>query len=234
MGNREGKFATKLGEGTLRLAREIGGEKFAVHVRGLDFPAHDPRAFFANAVAYATSHRGADHLSSFAHVFQRVVSLPELGYPEPVHRQDAAASPRLVMIGQNLMSWYDSLKCCKFLFFGGVKPTHIWNWYRYVTGRDVSLDELMEAGERIFVQKRLFNLACGSGPWDDTMPPRILEQPRDIGTDQPSTPPFAEMLAEYYRLRQWDPETGAIAAEVLQRLGLPQPILAARQPVAVA
>ena len=65
------------------------------------------------------------------------------------------------------------------------------------------------------------------------VPPRILEQPRDIGTDQPSVPPFSEMLAEYYRLRQWDPTTGAIAAEVIQRLGLPEPILAPRQPVAV-
>ena len=229
IGRRDGQFARRLGEGTLRFAREIGGEAFAVHVRGLDFPAHDPRAFYANAVAYATSHRGADHLSSFAHVFQRVVTLPELGYPEPVHRQDAAASPRLVMIGQNLMSWFDSLKCCKFLFFGGIKPTHIWSWYRFVTGRDVSLDDLLESGERIFVQKRLFNLACGSGPWDDTMPPRMLELPRDIGTDSRSLPPFEDMLAEYYRLRQWDPDTGAIAPDVLQRLGLPEPILAERR-----
>jgi aldehyde:ferredoxin oxidoreductase len=235
IGEREGTFAQRLGEGTLRFARDIGGEAFAIHVRGLDFPAHDPRAFYANAVAYATSHRGADHLSSFAHVFQRVVSLPELGYPEPVHRQDASATPGLVVVGQNLMSWFDSLKCCKFLFFGGVKPTHIWNWYRYVTGRDVTLDQLMEAGERIFVQKRLFNLACGSGPWDDTMPSRILDSPRDIGVDgEKSVPPFATMLAEYYRLRQWDPTTGAIAPEVLQRLDLPAPILSQRQPVAVA
>ena len=233
IGLREGSFATRLGEGTLRFARSVGGEAFAVHVRGLDFPAHDPRAFFANAVAYATSHRGADHLSSFAHVFQRVVSLPELGYPEPVHRQDAAATPALVVTGQNLMSWYDSLKCCKFLFFGGVKPTHIWNWYRFVTGRSVSMEELMETGERIFLQKRLFNLACGSGPWDDTMPPRMLELPRDIGTEEKSIPPFQDMLAEYYRLREWDPETGAIADEVIARLSLPQPILAERQPVAV-
>jgi len=233
IGLREGSFATRLGEGTLRFARSVGGEAFAVHVRGLDFPAHDPRAFFANAVAYATSHRGADHLSSFAHVFQRVVSLPELGYPEPVHRQDAAATPALVVTGQNLMSWYDSLKCCKFLFFGGVKPTHIWNWYRFVTGRSVSMEELMETGERIFLQKRLFNLACGSGPWDDTMPPRMLELPRDIGTEEKSIPPFQDMLAEYYRLRGWDPETGAIADEVIARLSLPQPILAERQPVAV-
>jgi aldehyde:ferredoxin oxidoreductase len=233
IGLREGSFATRLGEGTLRFARSVGGEAFAVHVRGLDFPAHDPRAFFANAVAYATSHRGADHLSSFAHVFQRVVSLPELGYPEPVHRQDAAATPALVVTGQNLMSWYDSLKCCKFLFFGGVKPTHIWTWYRFVTGRSVSLEELMETGERIFLQKRLFNLACGSGPWDDTMPPRMLELPRDIGTEEKSIPPFQDMLAEYYRLREWDPETGSIADEVIARLGLPRPILAERQPVAV-
>jgi aldehyde:ferredoxin oxidoreductase len=233
IGLREGSFATRLGEGTLRFARSVGGEAFAVHVRGLDFPAHDPRAFFANAVAYATSHRGADHLSSFAHVFQRVVSLPELGYPEPVHRQDAAATPALVVTGQNLMSWYDSLKCCKFLFFGGVKPTHIWTWYRFVTGRSISLEELMETGERIFLQKRLFNLACGSGPWDDTMPPRMLELPRDIGTEEKSIPPFQDMLAEYYRLREWDPETGSIADEVIARLGLPRPILAERQPVAV-
>jgi len=233
IGNRSGAFATQLGEGTLRFARSIGGEAFAVHVRGLDFPAHDPRAFYANAIAYATSHRGADHLSSFAHVFQRVVSLPELGYPEPVHRQDAAASPQLVVVGQNLMSWYDSLKCCKFLFFGGIKPTHIWNWYGFVTGRSVSLSELMETGERIFLQKRLFNLACGSGPWDDTMPPRMLELPRDIGTDERSIPPFAPMLAEYYRLRQWDPQTGAISQEVLDRLNLPEPILSAPQPIAV-
>jgi aldehyde:ferredoxin oxidoreductase len=235
IGAREGTFAQRLGEGTLRFARQIGGESFAVHVRGLDFPAHDPRAFFANAVAYATSHRGADHLSSFAHVFQRTVSLPELGYPEPVHRQDAAATPELVMKGQNLMSWFDSLKCCKFLFFGGIKPHHVLDWYNFVTGRGLSLDELMEVGERIFLQKRLFNLACGSGPWDDVMPPRMLELPRDIGTDPPqkSVPPFAEMLAEYYRLRRWDPQTGAIAPEVTRRLGLPEPILARRQPVAV-
>jgi aldehyde:ferredoxin oxidoreductase len=232
IGRREGTFARRMGEGTVRFAREIGGEAFAIHVRGLDFPAHDPRAYFANAVAYATSHRGADHLSSFAHVFQRTVSLPEFGYEEPVHRQDASETPRLVMLGQNLMSWFDSLKCCKFLFFGGIKPTHIWNWYRYVTGRQISFDELLEDGERVFVQKRLFNLACGSGPWDDTMPSRILELPRDIGTDAPSVPPFAPMLAEYYRLRGWDPETGAIDPEVLGRLGLPEPILAERQPVA--
>ena len=40
------------------------------------------------------------------------------------------------------------------------------------------------------------------------------------------------MLTEYYALRKWDPSTGAIDAEVLERLGLPQPVLAPRQLVA--
>jgi aldehyde:ferredoxin oxidoreductase len=233
MGLREGEFARRLGEGTLRFARAIGGEEFAVHVRGLDFPAHDPRAFYANAVAYATSHRGADHLSSFAHTFQRVVSLPELGYPEPQHRRDVEGTPLLVLKCQHLMSWFDSLKCCKFLLFGGIKPNHILAWYNFVTGRERTLDQLMEDGERVFLMKRLFNLACGSGPWDDTLPPRILELPRDAGDETANVPPLAEMLAHYYQLRQWDPETGAIAPEVIERLGLPEPILAERQPVAV-
>src|SRR5207244_2714704 len=169
MGEREGEFGRLMGEGTLRLAQRLGGEDFAVHVRGLDFPAHDPRAFFANAVAYATSARGACHLSSFGHVFQRVVSLPELGYPEPVDRQDAERTPQLVIHGQNLMGWFDSAKCCKFLFFGGVKPHHLHEWYNLTTGKNLSLDEFMEIGERIFTLKRLFNIAAGHGGKDDTI-----------------------------------------------------------------
>src|SRR5262249_1441919 len=104
----------------------------------------------------------------------------------------------------------------------------------FVTGRSVSLSELLETGERIFLQKRLFNLACGSGPWDDTMPPRMLELPRDIGTDGgKSLPPFQSMLAEYYRLREWDPETAAISDPVIPNRALPHRIPPARQPVAV-
>jgi aldehyde:ferredoxin oxidoreductase len=220
MGEREGEFGRLMGEGTLRLARMIGGEDFAVHVRGLDFPAHDPRAFYANAVAYATSSRGACHLSSFAHTFQRVVSLPELGYPEPVNRQDAERTPKLVMDAQNLMGWFDSAKCCKFLFFGGVKPHHVLEWYNLVTGRNISLDEFMEIGERIFTQKRLFNIAAGSGGQDDVLPKRMFQLPRDIGMDERSSPPFEPMLKRYYELRGWD-EQGNPRPETLQRLGLP-------------
>src|SRR5207237_3572344 len=43
IGERSGTFATRMGEGTLRFARELGGEAFDVHVRGVDVPAPVPR-----------------------------------------------------------------------------------------------------------------------------------------------------------------------------------------------
>src|SRR5919198_2101696 len=50
IGEREGgqEFARRLGEGTLRFAREIGGGGFALHLRGVDFPAPHPPAVFSN------------------------------------------------------------------------------------------------------------------------------------------------------------------------------------------
>ncbi len=220
MGERDTEFGRRLGEGTLRLAEEVGGQDFAVHVRGLDFPAHDPRAFFANAVAFATSPRGADHLSSFAHAFQRILTLPELGYPEPVNRHDQERTPELVYHGQNLMGLFDSLKTCKFIQFGGIKPTHLLEWYNAITGRGLGMDEFMEIGARIFNQKRLYNFMCGSTGSDDTLPRRIREERREVGGSE-LVPPFEPMLKEYYKVRGWD-EHGTPRAETLERLGLPR------------
>ena len=67
-----------------------------------------------------------------------------------------------------------------FIMFGGIKPTHILEWYNAITGRGPSLDEFLEIGARIFTQKRLFNIAAGHGGQDDTIPKRMLELPRDI------------------------------------------------------
>lgn len=219
IGEREGEFGRKLGEGTESLATQIGGEEFAVIVRGLDLPAHDPRAFYANAVAYATSNRGACHLSSWGHTFQRVVSLPEFGWDEPVPRHDPEQSPKLVYHAQNLMGLFDSLKSCKFIMFGGIKPHHLHEWYNFITGRGLTFDEFMEIGERIFNQKRLFNLAAGSGIEHDRLPERILTREREVGGTM-SVPPFAEMMARYYEIRGWDPTTGRPGPECLVRLGL--------------
>ena len=59
---REG-FGAVLAEGTRRAAQMIGkgAERFAIEVKGLEVPAHDPRAHNFLALAYATDPRGAIH-----------------------------------------------------------------------------------------------------------------------------------------------------------------------------
>ena len=58
-------FGQVLGQGVRKAAEIIGGNsiEFACHVKGMELPAHDPRARFSNVLGYTTCNRGACHLS---------------------------------------------------------------------------------------------------------------------------------------------------------------------------
>jgi aldehyde:ferredoxin oxidoreductase len=87
------------------------------------------------------------------------------------------------------------------------------------TGFDYELDELMQAGDRIWNLEKLFNLRAGFGKKDDTLPPRMVREPMPAGPAKGKTVPLDEMLAEYYHLRGWD-EQGHPSKEKLAALGL--------------
>lgn len=52
-----------LAEGTKRLAEKYGGRDFAMHVKGLEIAAYEPRAAQGMGLGYATSNRGGCHLN---------------------------------------------------------------------------------------------------------------------------------------------------------------------------
>ena len=155
-----------LAKGTKKAAEEIGqgSEAFAIHSHGLEPPMHDPRAFMSLGVAYTTSARGACHLSGFTHVFERTITLPEIGLNEVPDRLSIEGKANLITKCQDLMGVIDSLKICKFMLIGGINILNLIDWYKQVTGIEIGLDEFMEVGERIFNLKRLFNLKCGISP----------------------------------------------------------------------
>lgn len=221
IGERRG-LGRLLGEGVRRAAAELGpgAAEFALEVKGLEPPAHDPRAFFGNAIAFATSARGACHLSSFTHAYERVLAMPEFGYDGVVDRFASEPKPMLVLMGQNLMGMFDSLKACKFLLFGGARTPQLVEWLNYVTGWGMDQEGFFRTGERIFNLKRLYNLRCGVTGKDDTLPVRFRTQPRPDGGAAGKLPPFETMLAEYYRVRGWDAD-GRPLPEKLAELGLP-------------
>ncbi|MHC5079152.1 MAG: aldehyde ferredoxin oxidoreductase family protein, partial [Planctomycetota bacterium] len=57
IGRREG-IGERLGEGSMRLAAGVGRPELAMHVKGLELPAYDPRGVQGQALAYATANRG--------------------------------------------------------------------------------------------------------------------------------------------------------------------------------
>jgi len=220
IGRREG-IGALLGQGTRRAAAELGGlaPEFAIHVKGLDFPAHDPRAYSSLAVGYATSNRGACHLQGFSYAFERGLKSPDLGYPEPLDRFTVEGKGVLAAKTQDLMCLFDSLKLCKFILNGGIDVHDMSDWLNAVTGWDTTVQELLQTGERLYNLKRLYNVRCGVSRKDDVLPMRILTHPRREGGAGEHLPALGPMLNEYYRYRGWS-EEGIPGQKKLAELGL--------------
>ncbi|MCF6097123.1 aldehyde ferredoxin oxidoreductase family protein [Thermovorax subterraneus] len=198
-----------LAEGVRKAAKEIGGlaEEYALHVKGLEPPAHDPRAYNGVALSYATSNRGACHLAGFTHGFERVFAMPELGYDKPHDRLLVDGKAEFVAKMQNLMGVFDSLKLCKFMLQGGLKISTVVEWIKDVIGwEDYSFEELMTTGERIFNIKRMFNVKCGISRKDDILPMRFLTLKREGPGITVNLPPLGKMLSDYYEYRGWSEE----------------------------
>ncbi len=204
-------FRKGLGEllsyGVKRASEKLGGiaKEFAMHVKGLELPLHDPRAHNSVALGYATSNRGACHLQAFSHPFERSFPIPDLGYPELHNRFQVEGKGEFTAKLQNLMCVMDSLKLCKFIL-SAVNLKTIVKWTNLVTGWDTTLVELLKSGERLYNLKRVYNVLCGISRKDDTLPPRILSHKRNAGGASDNLPHLGRMLSDYYNYRGWNEE----------------------------
>lgn len=214
-------FGRLLGKGVRTAARELGrgSEDYAIHVKGMELPAHDPRCFKGLATGYATSNRGACHLASLTYPWERSACQPELGYPETFDRTLDVGKGEMTAKFQNLMGVVDSLKVCKFAIILGLRVEQLVEWINLATGWDMDFGELMRVGERVFTLKRVFNQSLGLSRKDDILPKRILEQPRGSGGSADTLPDLSIQLDEYYAFRGWTPE-GLVPEQKLIELGL--------------
>ena len=214
-------FGELLGQGVKKAAEKIGKNsvEFAMHVKGLDLPGHDPRAYNAGGLSFATSSRGACHMAGLSHAFERTLKAPEIGIIEPMDRFQVEGKGILTAKTQNVMGMMDSLKLCKFILFGGITITDIVKWYYYVTGNKLTFDDFMKTGERIFNLKRLYNVRLGISRKDDFLPFRSLTLKREGEGLKANLPPLGRMLNEYYAYRGWS-EEGIPTLKKIGELGL--------------
>jgi len=200
-------------EGAKRLAEYFESPDSAVHVRGLELPAYDPRAINSMALSYATSNRGGCHLRAYSVSFD-VLGVPQKYDPLKVDPEKV----KLVKYQQDYFSVIDSLVVCKFNTFATDHTDYV-NLLNAVTGWDVTADELLLTGERIYNVERLFAVREGHG-YKDTLPKRLLEEPLPDGPAKGRTAKetLEKYLPLYYQERGW--QDGKPLPETLKRLGL--------------
>jgi aldehyde:ferredoxin oxidoreductase len=209
IGDREGLGDT-LAEGTGRAAEAFGDRDIAMVVKNQAIPAYDPRGMQGIGLGYATSNRGACHLRGYT------PSSEVMGLPEPTDPLEWEGKAELLIAFQDLHAVSDSFDICKFSAFAEDAELYL-KQYQAVTGIDLTMDEMMQAGERIYNLERHYNNLVGFDGDDDTLPRRFLEEPA-VGAAEGSVSHLDEMLEEYYELRDW--EAGVVPEWKRQELGI--------------
>ena len=216
--HREG-IGDLLASGVRAAAERLGEEELAIHVKGLELPMHDPRAFTSMAANYATANRGGCHLEALSYWYGYGNNWPDWGYVGEPDIHTSEGKGKIAYDFQNYMSVYNPLGLCKFIAKAGVEPSHLAEWVSLAMGWDWTKDEVLRMGERLFNLKRLINVRLGVSAKDDTLPQRLLTHPRPSGKAKGVLPDLDLILREYYQLRGWTPE-GAPSEAKLKQLGL--------------
>jgi aldehyde:ferredoxin oxidoreductase len=205
-------FGKEIGLGSKRLCEKYGHPELSMSVKGQEFPAYDSRGIQGMGLAYATSNRGACHLRGYT------VASEVLGIPVKTDPHTAEGKPELVKAFQDATAAFDSAGICIFTSFAwglaDVAPQ-----VAAACGEEFTTEELERIGERIWNMEREFNNAAGFTAQDDTLPPRLLNEPAKTGPAKGLVNKLPEMLPRYYEVRGWDAQ-GRPTAETKARLGL--------------
>jgi aldehyde:ferredoxin oxidoreductase len=222
IGKRTG-LGAMLGEGTVRMAEKIGkgAEQYAVHVKGMEVPAHSARGVPGMAIGYATSNRGGSHQDGRP-------SAERVGIVD-INQIDGKGYYEVDI--QRMTTICDCLIHCRMTegVLGLTKLTedHV-KIIRLVTGMETTLEGLINIADRIYALERAFNIREGENRASDTLPSRFLKEPIPSGPAAGKYIPvevLERLLDETYEKRGWDKITGYPTKETLQGLGLDRVIL---------
>ena len=170
----------------VKLASEkiSGSEDFAMHVKGMEIPSHDPRTKQMLGLGYAVSPIGpyytvVEHDTDFD--FEAIQLFMDKVAPLGVYERLPAESlsdkkVRMFYLLASAFSMLDALCCCIFAF----SPVRFFNFSHLVemvnaaTGWESSLFELWKLGEKRINMYKLFAAREGITSDDDILPERFF------------------------------------------------------------
>ena len=208
--NREG-FGRQLAKGVRELSKKIkGSEAFAMHAKGLEFSGYECRGLNAQALQYAISSIGGHHS---AYGFPAMV---ELSGTSGLNVQGKGEQLKNLAIGRILR---DSIPVCAFSGFLGILVDAMMpEIVSSLSGQTLTAEDLQKVGLRIMCQERLFNMREGLTRKDDSLPARLLEEPKPDGYALGAVVPLEDLKDDYYRAMGWDLITGNPTDPVLTDL----------------
>ena len=208
---REG-FGAILAKGVRQAAEEIGrgSERLAVHVKGMETAAWDPRGRRGLGLSYATADVGSSHLRGWPQIMEK----PESSALDVIESMVTERDTKILT---------DSLVICHFTWNFPLTREEKIELLNSATGLSYDDEQVSFFGQRIETLIRLFNINEGIGRTDDVVPPKFWE----AETVGPSTgmkafinlEDFEKSLDKYYELRGWNKE-GVPTEETLDKLGL--------------
>ena len=232
-------FGKEMAMGSKALSEKYGGKEYAMHVKGLEIAAYDPRGCFGHGLSYATANRGGCHLSASLFTIEVYFNM---------------ASPKakrgkgmMVKYFENLFAALNSLHICTFTAFAftlepplirftlppvlklmmqnltplalGLMDISLWpELWSTTTGIKMGMRKYLKTGERIHVLERYMNTREGISRKDDTLPERFLNEGRRTDPNN-RTVPLEKMLNSYYRGRGFD-NNGIPTDKLLKKLDI--------------
>ena len=201
-----------LAKGTRLASKEIGkgSESFAVHVKGLDTPAWDPRGKKGLGLSFATAEVGCSHLR---------------GWPQTTDQPDNSALDVIdSMIEQRgIKILRDSLVVCHFTYHFPMTQSQNIRMLNGATGLSYDDHSISLFAHRVETLTRLFNIRQGLTREDDVLPQRFWEGetygPAKGMKAFVDRDDFERSLDRYYQLMGWD-KNGIPTEETINKLGL--------------
>lgn len=224
-----------LADGAVEASKKIGGKAvdYISHSKGMTFGGIDLRIMKGMALCLATSTRGCDHLRGSVPTetvgglsrFTPEMAEKMFGSKEVLDHNSYFKAVVAVRM-QHIAAVTDCLEICRFASEsngGGLTIDDQAELFNAVTGFDLTVDDILLAGERIFNLERLYIVREGIRRKDDRLVGKWVEGPVPSGQfkgDTIDSGKWEIMLDDYYERRGWDKKTGIPARTKLEYLGL--------------
>ena len=238
MASRNG-LGADMSKGVRFLSNKYGGKDFAMHIKGLEMAAYDPRGSFGQGLSYAVANRGGCHLSAFLVSLEVFFNL--------LKRDTSKAKPEFVKFLEDLTCLVNSVSVCQFTMYAytlepwltKLTPKPILGYlmqnfpkiaiflfdyslytdfFNAVTGFNLSSRDFIKAGERIHILERYMNTLEGISKKDDTLPKRMVNESRETDNKNLKVP-LSRMLERYYKKRGYN-QNGIPKQKLLKKLNI--------------